>query len=1022
MAASYYSGRNLPPLRPNCDANVQIAFGEGNWAKAITLAKQQFKRSQDPYYEAVELAARSELDTAADKVAAFVALEKIVKEKKPVKDHWTIELFEWATSHIEKDYSEYIGTLRVNFVKEFWKPDVDKAGIAIRSYWSCAINDDWESAQAIAATVDKKFPNESRHLFYNILAYHVLSVSLTVSRPTSRPTTPSDNYHAALLRNPASSDYPPRAITSEEELLLWIRVQVASVDNDDSLVDLLKKPEFDALKRLSEGFGFVFKEIMHLLSHCEAWREVFDIGQKLFDRALAYITESAAFQSAVMDGSLWMYFIGAASKLDDSKKALKQLRGFIEKVSKVTKVNALFRHHMEISNLIILFNRYRSSAVNESTDDQSTRVNHLYTYIVSYHSQVSCFDSIKPFLEQLRFDEVQFLLSRLEQEGAEEKNDLFKNTAILTLRLKIRYLMTTSNVSINEKGTNAHPSCKFCKTDIKENSCNVCLQSIAKASAWLYNQNCDNHGLRVRINDMEDVDPFGDLAIVGTTCLLKLSGLESGRRSVGISSETAIDLRLLMRAIAWMERHHNRGTQKGQAITLFLAKLYLLIGCVPQAHTLWRTLEVKNVTLDSLGPLFTDRLSTIAPGMWRAGAPTPMTQFHRYFKDAIVRHIPTQLRTALENGNYVSVLGLKDSRDRLCNSCTMIMTNVEDRRGLRAIGSKYTYDTNDDPLLRLIKEDKRFEVATDYAALPDLERAPASLAELISIGPRLSESRAKLSLYAEYFLSLVSFRESKEYKPAKPGLIADKDRNSVAEDSTKIRDKFEDPLELSLQASCSPSERLIVTSDEYSYFTTIQNLADLVALGTAAKTWTKSSQRPNGVWSAVQIIVVELQDQQDGFMETRARIPADVSVLGQFVSLHSLGMLRESIIAVKLTVNYLERVIAASKDAPKWLSEDCKNLNEKAAQFSAVVKQQIKALNDAANAPGWLDRIAQFTFGDLASGDRVVDETAKDSESSDLDSVLFTACGGQVGLEHSIGEIQESWREVAKGWNTVKLD
>ncbi|KAF2995453.1 hypothetical protein E8E14_000281 [Neopestalotiopsis sp. 37M] len=1070
MSSSYSSGARLPTLRPNCDANIQIAFSECNWAKTITFAKQLFKRTQDPYYEAIEVCARVGLDTPADKIAPFVALEKIIAENKPVKDNWTIELFEWATSEINKDYSQTIGKLRATFVKEYWKPDVDKSNIAVRSYWYCALQDDWENAQAIAATVDKKFPNDSRHMFFNILAYHMLGATL----PEGSPKRELSRHLAARLidkardlrdSTPASSRYPARAIANEDQLLLWLRVQITSTNSNDELRNLLRKPEFDALKHLAEGFSNVFKEIMILLVKCEAWRDVYDIAQKLFDRALAYTfedanaslpdhiekddeiaerlnsvvgfakfraeeigkarkeIESTAFRSMVMDGEIWIQFIKAASYLDNSKRALKQLRGFIAKVSKVTKIQALQKHTLEIANLTILFNRHHSARMSDSTTSPLTRVEHLITFIQSNYNQVICFDSITDFLVRLSHDEVDALSERLEQAGSEDGNELFKNITILSLRLKILYMMTTLQKHINERGVRTHPSCKFCDADIKGNSCNACLQSIAITSARLYNQYYDNRDLRVRIEDKESVDPFADLAIVGATSLIKLSGLHTGVQGMGISSDTAIDLRLLIRGIAWLERQQNRGSQKGSQITLFLTKLYLLIGCVPQAHSLWKTLEVKNVTLDSLGPLFSDRLSTIAPGMWRAGASTPMTQYHRYFKDAILRHFPAQLQTALENANYMSVLSLMGSKDNFRNSCTMIMTNVEDRRGLRAIGSRYAHETNDDPLLRLIKENYDFEVATDNAALSTLECPNGTtLAEIISIGPSLSDSRVRMSWYAEKFLSLMSSRESKEYKPAKSTMTADNDRVAVAEQSIKIRETFGELLMIALHAPDSATRGPTVTSGELSYFTTVHNLADLTALGTAVNAWTKNSQRPGGVLRAVKNIVAELKDQQNSFTEPRPRIPADVSVLGQFVSLHSLGMLRESIIAVKTTVNYLERVIAASKDAPKWLSEDCGTLNNATAEVSAVVKQQIKALNDDANAPGWFDRIAQYTFGDLASGAQVVGEPATNDESSALDSALFTACGGLVGLEHTIGEIQESWREVAKGWTTVKLD
>lgn len=275
---------------------------------------------------------------------------------------------------------------------------------------------------------------------------------------------------------------------------------------------------------------------------------------------------------------------------------------------------------------------------------------------------------------------------------------MFQNTMILTLRLRFRYLFTTSTQFLQPVAGETHPKCNFCGVTVKANSCKDCLESLAKSCVWIYNQGFQEKQLRARI-DSEDIDPFADLAIVGATCLLKLSGLTSGRRA-GASSILVADLRFIIQAISWLNSHSSRVAQKDAIITVFLMKLYLLIGCVSQAQSLWNTLGVKNVTLDALGPLFSDRLSSIAPGMWQAGRSTPMNQYHRYFKDAIGRTIPLNIRTSLELANYPSVIGLLATQERLSQSCTMIMTNVEDRRGLRAIGTKVAFETKDDALLR----------------------------------------------------------------------------------------------------------------------------------------------------------------------------------------------------------------------------------------------------------------------------------------------------------------------------------
>jgi hypothetical protein len=269
---------------------------------------------------------------------------------------------------------------------------------------------------------------------------------------------------------------------------------------------------------------------------------------------------------------------------------------------------------------------------------------------------------------------------------------------LLTLRLKFRYLFATSpHVSASIADGSAR--CNFCESTIDVGVCNTCLVSIARSCAFIYNQGFEDRALREHINNVQDIDPFSNLAIIGATSLLKLAGL-TPHEVLGSSSAKNVDVRLVLQAISWLNSHYSRVTQKDPAITIFLAKLYLLIGCVPQAQLLWDTLGVKNVTLDSLGPLFSDRLSSIAPGMWRPNTITPMNQYHYYFQSAIRKTIPANIRTALELANYPSVVGLLEVQERLIHSCTLIMANVEDRRGLRAIGGKAAFDAKDDPLLR----------------------------------------------------------------------------------------------------------------------------------------------------------------------------------------------------------------------------------------------------------------------------------------------------------------------------------
>ncbi|KAI4601552.1 hypothetical protein KJ359_011682 [Pestalotiopsis sp. 9143b] len=610
----------------------------------------------------------------------------------------------------------------------------------------------------------------------------------------------------------------------------------------------------------------------------------------------------------------------------------------------------------------------------------------LVGYVRNHCSKVSCFDDIKPFVEKFGHADKMRFAANLSKLALEElPGDIFKSFAIGSISARISYLMVASSKS-----------------------------HLAQLCAVNYNWSLQRSDLRERIQS-EDVDPIANVAIVGATSLLKIAGLDCSHRDIGFSDHTSLDLRLILQATLWLQDYHRQSASKSSEMTLFLTKLYLLVGCVPQARSLWDTLGVKNVTLESIGPLFSDRLSSIAPGMWRADGATPMSQYHRYFKDAVNRHIPTQITTALECGNYASVLGLMEARDKLRNSCTMVMANVEDRRGLRAIGSRYLADVHFDQVLIQMQE-APLNLNLDCAALPNLEEAPAHLAEAISIGPLLSPQRASISLHVEDFLCVISSKNPKDYKPSKPAFTADNYRHVVLEVATRLQDDWGQQLKNVLGGSCP------MTSAEGSYFSIIHDLADLIVLCTSQKTWEKNSKRPSRLTGLVTDISMEILNQRGILQEAPEKVPEELAILSQVICLHPLGMLRESLQAVKMTLSYLEQTVAASKEAPKWILEECKPLKTSIAGATTFVKYQIETLTDVANAPGLIENITGYMFGDVATGEKPVQEVPDGSENVDWGSTIFRACGLQEGIKLTLDRMQKDWQSMAQGWSTVKLD
>jgi hypothetical protein len=93
----------------------------------------------------------------------------------------------------------------------------------------------------------------------------------------------------------------------------------------------------------------------------------------------------------------------------------------VAKVSKFITVQAVYKKQVELANLMVLFGRSQSPSTYAITDTaekaSAARVDHLVAYVMSQYKLVSCFDDLKPFLEQLSLAELKDLLNRLGKEG-----------------------------------------------------------------------------------------------------------------------------------------------------------------------------------------------------------------------------------------------------------------------------------------------------------------------------------------------------------------------------------------------------------------------------------------------------------------------------------------------------------------------------------------------------------------------------------------------------------------------------
>jgi N-terminal acetyltransferase B complex non-catalytic subunit len=272
-----------------------------------------------------------------------------------------------------------------------------------------------------------------------------------------------------------------------------------------------------------------------------------------------------------------------------------------------------------------------------------------------------------------------------------------------------------------------------------------------------------------------------------------------------------------------------------------------------------------------------------------------------------------------------------------------------------------------------------------------------------------------LSLIAEKFICLTSYREPKEFKPNKSGSIAEVDRAYTVETCRQLRDVIQKQLKKN-------DATTKLTSPEFAYYQTVYCLISLVLFCLKVDS-PKSAHRAVHITDHCGALSRLLKEQTLALVSLPESTPETIVILSSFASLHDMGMLRESIVVIQLTTSFLEKTFAASKiNAPKWVVDDLKKVNTATTETISIIKQRIKVLNEAANRSGWLDSICEAAFGGVADGSIAVGEDPDDPMDGDLEIMIFKAIGQQTGLEHTVGLMKDSWQEVAKGWSLVKLD
>ncbi|KAI0482692.1 N-acetyltransferase B complex non catalytic subunit-domain-containing protein [Xylariaceae sp. FL0804] len=1061
-------------LRISIDTQLQYNWENGKYAQVIPTVRQRYKASNDPYYLAVEHAARSQLDTAADREAGKLAVEEMVKDGIVIRDVDMLDLYEFACAESDMVYSDNIGALRVRFVKA----NAKNKESCVRCFDACLRNCDWLNAQQIAASLDSNFAQERKYLFWNIVLLHVISFS------SQYPLSKRQQLYARLakgqvdkawkltLTSTGPSNRPLRAIQTEAEQMLWMEIRFIQDFSAQARLDLLSSSGSEPLDFVRHGFLAAYRIGFTELRRFEAWDKIWAIGyhildqvwtaakktdsrvaqaEKDFDEVLK--AESRQFEAheirekrdkvlsevraqarseqtyedrnyrlVCCDWYMWRSLVDAAQHRPESKKELKKLGQLVDKLLRALArtddlVEPIFTKNRAMLDLAILF--VRAEGHTDGTDANLTRVTRLMKHIGQYAEDESMFDDLKEFIGQLNVTETASLLKSLKTAAAEAENRL-KGVLLHSLRLKVRLLWATSD------GKGREAKCSLCNEEVKGTNgpdCASCLRSIAIDALARFSEAIQDEQFVKEQCAPAQEDPLSSLTMVGAVCLLKLSKVGPGSRSTENNSTLSkADVQLFLQAVVWVD-FYVKLCPKNDPLRLLLIKLYLLMGCVSHATELWRSLDAKNILHNSLASLLFDRCSSFAPADFGLGhGRTDLSQVLAFFTKAVRRTFPDSVQAAFHAESYSSVIDNIDLVHNYSMSCTLVMAVVESRRQIRMMSGRNPQAIDEEPLIKNLSLDTELQDKTDYKYSPNfLGPGSEPMQEVVGIGPLPTSVRSHLGVLSECFVDLVSYVQPKDGKPAKTTKESHPDWKYAIGTCDDLLEAFE--------RTCPPTWHKILSRPESRYYRIVHMLVEFVKFFVDGSIATPSTDEARkSIVVILQEITKTTEDQTSEFLKLPDNLPFTMRTFHSIAAMHAMGMLCETASIVKNTVQYAVDALEKLSEGDKargskesvWVTPELDKLLAKATKAQEEMKKRVAMLEEHMSASNWMDRIASWTFEsgsefNLGSSSIPVDEF-RDAMAEGLAAAVPDAA-----KEDWTSGVAESWRELTRGWKRLPM-
>lgn len=488
---------------------------------------------------------------------------------------------------------------------------------------------------------------------------------------------------------------PARAVQKEEEILLLYDI----VETHGSAADyekLTSSPLYSPQCLFHQGRKELFMRAIERYRRENNWKALFDLCKE----CLSADDEQQRPSLLASDYNVWQQFIVAASHLagiDDRYAAVKLsstqadthsaasvVRDLLLKLIKSPDIRPIYRRNLLLARVSAAFELSTDESA-DASDDQpaSVRMKELAQYVKDQATSPACFEDIQGFAQRLDRSGLRYLAYSLLPNlgGSYDSPNASWQAQLLTL--KTQYFAASCPIMYDAaEGETTASKCSICGAETEHRECTACYTELWNRGLQLYKK------IALESPDKLTGDPQipPELTLLIGFCSIKLAGPDA--RS-SLTALPASALKHLYHAVLLLE-YQLSFSPKNSQLLLVLVQLHLLLGSSTRSRQLWHELAVKRTIVDSLGPLFYDRLSTVAPALispsdnwgWQV-----MDTLSGHFSYSLKLRMPRRLVDAFESESYGSVLSIPKYITDLRFGVTRALSLVEETRSERLLGA-----------------------------------------------------------------------------------------------------------------------------------------------------------------------------------------------------------------------------------------------------------------------------------------------------------------------------------------------